>query len=900
MTADGFQVPLKTKLYGTQNLEKVFHSPHLEFFVMLSSISGIVGTKGQANYAAGNTFQDALAQSQMKSKTRYLALDLGLIENTKVYEEKEGRARVQNLLRHGFIPITFKELLAFLDYAFCTEVGRNQHSQVIFGIDGRSLFEAENEGFSGRNALFTHVRSSYDRDVKNENDTAHKSNKEIAKGASSLLDFKHIISMAIAQQLSRMLAIDYEKINLQAPVLDLGLDSLIAIDLKNWISREFDSAIQASEILDEASVITLAERVASRSSLVRGVSIDDSIKIKSDVGNRNESATSETKDTTSEANAISFPLLPQVPLPSLEGTLELYLTSARPFLPKHELKDTCDAIANFLSEIGPQLQNRLTLRTQDPHLNGWQHDLQVKSIYLKRRDPIYPFGIFYGVHVLTHNPHSQADRAAIISAAAFQFKRLIDSDRVKQDYLNEEPLCMNSLQWLFNVSRKPGIGVDEMCKFPRNDYLVALRRGYIFKVLLTKNSHDITYRSLQVTFQAILESSSEMLPPVAALTADNRDSWAELRETVKTIHPTNDALISMIEAAAFVICLDDGSPTTPTERCNQFLLGDPSNRWSDKSLQFVVCANGVSGYICEHSMLDAASLKQINNFVTQAIFGPLSEMHHNANGYMNGDAGPETSSVSYDSIKDFENLFQRYSFITNKVVDSHITRVQEHFRMSHVPAEFFHFRLPSVNLDFLNIHKIPSKTGCQLVIQLASLLYFGQQHPSWETLTMMPFHNGRLDWIQVVSPTMFQFCKAIIDPNIPETECKKLLRESASTHTNTMMRIGRGKGFMAHLEALREVMDPHESVPALFMDPTWEKMRVTSSRKIKTDTSEGLVAQEAGFLMPDPESVFVHYEIIDGGCIFWIQSTQGRTVPFCDALTEAAERVKRCLEKDII
>jgi len=67
---------------------------------------------------------------------------------------------------------------------------------------------------------------------------------------------------------------------------------------------------------------------------------------------------------------------------------------------------------------------------------------------------------------------------------------------------------------------------------------------------------------------------------------------------------------------------------------------------------------------------------------------------------------------------------------------------------------------------------------------------------------------------------------------------------------------------------------------------------------IKTDATEGLMTQKAGFLMPDPESVFVHYEIEDDGCLFYIQSTKGRTKPFCDALQRAAEKVRALLDTD--
>ena len=73
-------------------------------------------------------------------------------------------------------------------------------------------------------------------------------------------------------------------------------------------------------------------------------------------------------------------------------------------------------------------------------------------------------------------------------------------------------------------------------------------------------------------------------------------------------------------------------------------------------------------------------------------------------------------------------------------------------------------------------------------------------------------------------------------------------------------------------------------------------MRVISTSKIKTDASEGLMAQEVGFFMPDPESVFVHYEVEDDGCAFFVQSTQGRSTPFCEALEKAEDVVKGILE----
>lgn len=68
-----WRAAMEPKVYGSWNIHEVFgHS--LDFFVLLSSIGGVIGSLGQGNYGAGNTFQDAIARSRAA---------LGLPGNTK-------------------------------------------------------------------------------------------------------------------------------------------------------------------------------------------------------------------------------------------------------------------------------------------------------------------------------------------------------------------------------------------------------------------------------------------------------------------------------------------------------------------------------------------------------------------------------------------------------------------------------------------------------------------------------------------------------------------------------------------------------------------------------------------------------------------------------------------------
>ena len=869
MTAEDWQLPLRTKMYGTRNIDEAFKSSSLDFFVMLSSLSGVVGTRGQANYAAGNTYQDAFAQCREYSQTAYIALDLGMIEYSTAYEDRTGKVRAQNLLQQGWIPIQSEQIAAIFEWVLTPETWRRGSGQYAIGIDGSSIYEAENATPTSKSAMFTHVRGVHEIKAP-VGTTSSLGHRMSIMAADTLEEAQKTISDATNQKIVSLISVG-DEFDEHRSLQDSGLDSLTAIEVKNFIRKEFDATVHASEILDEPCLAALSSKIASRSGVLQK-------KFGSPPKAWNVDGASQEKLTNGIHHLSEVGKLPALPLPSIEDTMDLYLTSARPFLDAQKFERTSEAIRIFKGQTGKFLQEKLESRNEAPEINNWQYDLQVSGIYLRRRSPIHPFGTFYAVHLLT--THSQAEKAAIIAETAYAFQKKLETNQLEPDYLNDERLCPQSLNWLFNACREPHKFIDRIKKHEHNEYLVVLRRGHIFKVLLEQESQPLTRANLKGAFDEILNLSTQSLPSVGTLTADERDSWAELRAVAMSMNLTNKDALDTIEAAAFVICLDDSSPATPTERCNTLLLGDPRNRWSDKTLQFVVCANGVSGYICEHSMLDMASLRQINNSITTAI--------------TESPVQPEINRTIYGHLR----ILEEVTFQIDNVLVENIDRVYSHVVAAFKPVEFAHFKLPSMGNMLLRSRKMPSKSGIQSVIQLASLLYYGVQFPSSETLTMMLFRSGRLDWMQSVSPAMFKFCETAFNEKVTLSQRSKMLREAASTHTSIMTRISRGRGFAAHLEALREIAQQEESLPEFFDDPTWEMMRVLSPRKLKTDASENLKAQEAGFFMPDPESVFVHYEIDESECRFFVQSTEGRTDGFCQALEKAAEQIRHLLEEE--
>ena len=519
MTLEDFQVPLQTKLYGTRHLSQAFQSSALDFFIVLSSAASIVGTSGQANYGAGNNFQDALANNT-DSKIHYMSLNIGMVEGANVNNQMLERT----LRRQGLIAIKPEELLAFLDYAMSSESSRDHCKQAIIGFDGQSLSQANIRNATSQTAMFSHIRR---RPVEKKNGTmAGMPFREAIFGIKDLVEVREMMTSAIARKVSSLVASNQEEVDLNSSMAKLGLDSLMTLELRSWIAKEFEVIVQVSEILDQQSIVGLAAKVASSSKLVPDVLKINPEHTQSHEGDAPGPVTSVEVQASSPANMT----LPRLPLPDLENTLQLYLKSRKHFLSSDEYGRMLKAIEEFLQEggFGSKLQDRLLTLWKDPELEDWQSKIYADNIYLERRDPTHPFTTFCGAHLLTDVPHSQAERAAIISVAAFNFKQQIEAGTLEQDFMNEEPLDMSSLKWIFNAVREPCTGVDKMQKYPGNDYFVALRQGHVFKVLLKDGSEPASFLKLKATFDAILDSPEQDLLSVASLTAEERNAWAKV------------------------------------------------------------------------------------------------------------------------------------------------------------------------------------------------------------------------------------------------------------------------------------------------------------------------------------------------------------------------------------
>jgi NAD(P)-dependent dehydrogenase (short-subunit alcohol dehydrogenase family) len=157
MSAAAFNGVLDTKMDGTLNINQVFAGESLDFFVSLSSVVGIVGTSGQANYNAGNTVQDALAQFSPRTACHYMLLNIGMVADSATIRGSD--VRVNALRRQGMQPVASSTLDALFAFSMSLAARSLGCTQAALGFTPASLAGTTAVNGTSQTPMFAHVRA---------------------------------------------------------------------------------------------------------------------------------------------------------------------------------------------------------------------------------------------------------------------------------------------------------------------------------------------------------------------------------------------------------------------------------------------------------------------------------------------------------------------------------------------------------------------------------------------------------------------------------------------------------------------------------------------------------------------------------------------------------------------
>jgi hypothetical protein len=267
MTHAQWQKTLEPKVTGTLNLQSVFDNA-LDFFILLSSVSGIIGSHGQGNYSAAGTFQDAFARSLAFKKQPVCSLDLCIVGSEGYAAEHESASK--HAMRYGAGFVSMDGVFALVDHAISHPFAASpQAAQVLVGTNTADPTSNSEESAAQRtDPRFSHIWSSSSRQNTNKTGTSEFDLYAALATTTTQESALQIVLMAFTEKLSRLLGIVAEELNPVQSVSSYGMDSLIAVELRNWVLKQLESYVQTVELMSPLLIQDLARLMAERSRLV--------------------------------------------------------------------------------------------------------------------------------------------------------------------------------------------------------------------------------------------------------------------------------------------------------------------------------------------------------------------------------------------------------------------------------------------------------------------------------------------------------------------------------------------------------------------------------------------------------------------------------------------------------
>lgn len=264
MTLDSFQQVLKPKLSGTYNLHECLQDQPLDFFIMLSSYVGLLGSTGQANYAAASTFQDAFARWRTSLGQPTYSLDLGTVLGAGSLHEKPEALPHFEKMGLGGIPLS--ALHALVGYTMSNPPAHYSDSQIAIGWAPPTTWSPAQ--YAALDPLVSHLCLSPDHSPDKEpreDSTVDIQHVQEAQPLSQVLsrcqtpkERASVILEALIDQIVNVLGVAAEDVHPGKPIGDHGGDSLVAIEFRNWFRKEIGCTFTTDQVTSQLSVQQLA------------------------------------------------------------------------------------------------------------------------------------------------------------------------------------------------------------------------------------------------------------------------------------------------------------------------------------------------------------------------------------------------------------------------------------------------------------------------------------------------------------------------------------------------------------------------------------------------------------------------------------------------------------------
>jgi acyl carrier protein len=247
----------RAKALGGWILHQLTLDMELDFFVLFSSTTALWGVAGLGHYAAANQALDLLAQWRRERGLRALSVNWGTWQEMRVASE----ADKEQFEQAGLYPMPSAQALAALERLIST----NRASAVVASVDWnalRAIYEARRA-----RPLFAEMRSrprTENAAITPRKSAPTDSEVSLQLKTASPARRRDILIAHLRSQTGSILGFDHSReIELDQGLFDMGMDSLMAVELKGRLERSLGVPLPSTLTFNYPTIRTLVEYLLS-------------------------------------------------------------------------------------------------------------------------------------------------------------------------------------------------------------------------------------------------------------------------------------------------------------------------------------------------------------------------------------------------------------------------------------------------------------------------------------------------------------------------------------------------------------------------------------------------------------------------------------------------------------
>lgn len=251
-----FAKVIAPKVQGAWTLHKLTHSYDLDFFVLFSSAAALLGATGQSNYAAANAFLDQLAHYRQAQGLPGLSLNWGAWAEVGMAADLNQR-RADQGSAPGIEPLPVAAGLQILDLLLPTHDAQVGVLPVTWSTFLATYFPNEIppvlEGMAERSRSHPTPQASSQTPPTQQGWLDQLQAVPVSERPNLLLGqvrelVVHVLRLGATQRLDP-----------QMPLIEMGMDSLMALELRNALEKQLTCALPATLLFDYPSLNALVD-----------------------------------------------------------------------------------------------------------------------------------------------------------------------------------------------------------------------------------------------------------------------------------------------------------------------------------------------------------------------------------------------------------------------------------------------------------------------------------------------------------------------------------------------------------------------------------------------------------------------------------------------------------------